>query len=214
MATRTRRSTAEVQRLILEAATRVFERKGYAQTTTDDIAAEAGVARSVMFRHFTSKAELFRAAELQPFIDLVTTFTESLDAQADELWDEERMMRTVVEIVYDSFRSHRNGVLALALMHASDEDAFRDAQAVLNQTFADVAELSTEHNRRRGWAPQRNLEMSIRMVIGMVASIAVLDPLFVPSGRRRPSRAQLIDHVTAVALHGIRAESASVDTKS
>jgi AcrR family transcriptional regulator len=35
-----------VQRLILEAATRVFERKGYAQTTTDDIAAEAGVART------------------------------------------------------------------------------------------------------------------------------------------------------------------------
>jgi hypothetical protein len=103
-------------------------------------------------------------------------------------------------------------VLALALMHASDEDAFRDAQAVLNQTFNDVAELSTEHNRRRGWAPQRNLEMSIRMVIGMVASIAVLDPLFVPSGRRRPSRAQLIDHLTAVALHGIRAESVSGDT--
>jgi AcrR family transcriptional regulator len=207
--TRTRRSTAEVQRLILEAATDVFGRKGYAHTTTDDIAAEAGVARSVMFRHFTSKAELFRAAQLQPFIDLVTTFKQSLEAQADELWDEERLMRTVVEIVYDSFRDHRNGVLALASMQTLlDSDASSEAQAVLNQAFSDVVELSTEHNRRRGWPPQKNLELSIRMVIGMVASISVLEPLFVPQGRKRPSRAQLIEHLTAVALHGIKAESA------
>jgi AcrR family transcriptional regulator len=204
---RTRRSTAEVQRLILEAATSVFERKGYALTTTDDIAAEAGVARSVMFRHFTSKAELFRAAELQPFIDLVTTFRESLEAQVDELWDEERLMRTVVEIVYDSFRSHRNGVLAIAGMHTLEAEAHREAQAVMNRTFSDVAALSAEHNRRRGWPPQHNLELSIRMVIGMVAAMSVLDPLFVPQGRRRPSRSQLIDHLTTVALHGIRAET-------
>ena len=67
-----------------------------------------------MFRHYATKAELFRASQLQPFIDLVTTFRESLEAQTDELWDEERLMRTVVEIVYDSFRSHRNGVLVLS----------------------------------------------------------------------------------------------------
>src|SRR5258708_3485290 len=95
---RTRRSTAEVQRLILEAATGVFGRKGYGQTTTDDIAAEAGVARSVMFRHFTSKAELFRAAQLQPFIDLVTTFSEPLHAPADTPRHEYRSIRPLAAI--------------------------------------------------------------------------------------------------------------------
>jgi AcrR family transcriptional regulator len=204
---RTRRSTAEVQRLILEAATRVFERKGYAAATTDDIAAEAGVARSVMFRHYTSKAELFRAAQLQPFVELVATFTGTLEAQVDELWDEERMMRTVVEIVYDSFRAHRNGVLTIASMQSFDGGGFEEVQALVNRAFGDVAFLSAEHNRRRGWPAQRDLEMSIRMVIGMVASVAVLDPLFVPQGRRRPSRSQLIDQLTAVALHGVRAET-------
>jgi AcrR family transcriptional regulator len=204
---RTRRSTAEVKRLILAAATTVFERKGYALATTDDIAAEAGVARSVMFRHFTSKAELFREAELQPFLDLVTTFRESMEAQVDELWDEDRLMRTVVEIVYESFRSHRNGVLALASMQDLDGDVFSDAQTVLNQAFSDVFELASEHTKRRNWPEQRNLELSIRTVIGMVAAMSVLDPLFVPQGRRRPSRSQMIDHLTEVALHGIRAET-------
>ena len=207
MATRTRRSTAEVQRLILEAATNVFGRKGYEAATTDDIAAEAGVARSVMFRHYATKADLFRAAQLQPFIDLVTTFKASLEAEIDELWDEERLMRTVVEIVYDSFRAHRNGVLAIASLQGVDDELDREAQKVLNQAFADVVALSTAENERRGWPPQENLELSIRMVIGMVASMSVLERLFVPQGRRRPSRNQLITQLTEVALHGVRAET-------
>jgi AcrR family transcriptional regulator len=207
MATRTRRSTAEVQRLILEAATNVFARKGFESTTTDDIAAEAGVARSVMFRHYATKADLFRAAQLQPFIDLVTTFKTSLESEIDELWDEERLMRTVVEIVYDSFRAHRDGVLAIASRQGVDDDLDREAQKVLNQAFSDVVSLSIAENERRGWAPQENLELSIRMVIGMVASMSVLERLFVPQGRRRPSRNQLITQLTEVALHGVRAET-------
>src|ERR1700757_3630767 len=130
MARRTRRSTAEVQRLILEAATTVFSRKGYQLATTDDSAAEAGFGRSLMFRRYATKAELFRAAQLQPFVDMLTAFSESLEREAEvgELWDEERLMRTVVEIVYDSFRSHRTGILALASMEGIDGDANREAQ--------------------------------------------------------------------------------------
>lgn len=183
----------------------MFGRKGYQLATTDDIAAEAGVARSVMFRHYATKADLFRASELQPFIDLVTTFRASLEAETDELWDEERLMRTVVEIVYDSFRSHRTGILALA--GGIDDEANREAQEVLNEAFSEVVKLSMAENERRGWPPQKDLELSIRMVIGMVASIAVMEGLFVPSGRRRPSRNQLINQLTAVALHGVRAET-------
>jgi AcrR family transcriptional regulator len=206
---RTRRSTAEVQRLILDAATTVFGRKGYQLATTDDIAAEAGVARSVMFRHYASKAELFRATQLQPFIDMLTTFKSSLDQESEigELWDEQLLMRTVVEIVYDSFRAHKNGILALAAMEGIDGDVSREVQDVLNKAFQDVAALSTAENERRGWPSQRNLELSIRSVIGMVAAMSVLEPLFVPQGRKRPSRAQLIDQLTAVALHGVRAET-------
>jgi AcrR family transcriptional regulator len=195
-----------VQRLILEAATKVFGRKGYELATTDDIATEAGVARSVMFRHFATKADLFQAAQLQPFLDMVTTFKASLEAEVEELWDEELLMRSVVEIVYDSFREHRNGVLAIASMQGLD-DANREVQRVLNQAFSDVVKLSRAENERRDWPPQQNLELSIRIVIGMVASMSVLEPLFVPQGRRRPSRTQLIDQLTQVALHGVRAET-------
>src|ERR1700740_3507825 len=116
-----RRSTTEVRRLIMDAAADVFSRKGFDLTTTDDIATEAGGARSVMFRHFATKAELFRAAQLQPFMDMVTTFRASVEAEINELWDEERLMHTVVEIVYDSFRAHRTGILAMATLQGVDD---------------------------------------------------------------------------------------------
>src|SRR2546426_1486613 len=47
---------------ILAAACRAFARGGLAATSLDDIAAEAGVSRVILYRHFDSKADLYRAA--------------------------------------------------------------------------------------------------------------------------------------------------------
>jgi AcrR family transcriptional regulator len=46
---------------ILTVAARVFARRGYAATTIDQIAAEAGVSKLVVYRHFNSKKELYEA---------------------------------------------------------------------------------------------------------------------------------------------------------
>lgn len=51
---------AERRAQILRAATRAFARHGFADTGLDDIAEEAGVTRVVLYRHFDSKAELYR----------------------------------------------------------------------------------------------------------------------------------------------------------
>jgi hypothetical protein len=34
--------------------------------------------------------------------------------------------------------------------------------------------------------------------------MSVLDQLFLPAGRNRPSRDQIIDHLTALVLYGLR----------
>lgn len=51
---------AERRAQILAAATRAFARHGFADTGLDDVAEEAGVTRVVLYRHFDSKAELYR----------------------------------------------------------------------------------------------------------------------------------------------------------
>ena len=46
---------------ILAAATQAFARAGFTPTSLDDIAGEAGISRAILYRHFDSKADLYRA---------------------------------------------------------------------------------------------------------------------------------------------------------
>jgi AcrR family transcriptional regulator len=51
---------AERREQILGAATRAFARAGFVDTGLDAVAAEAGVTPVILYRHFASKAELYR----------------------------------------------------------------------------------------------------------------------------------------------------------
>lgn len=52
----------ERRQALLAAATRAFARAGFAATSLDEVATEAGVSRVLIYRHFESKAELYQAA--------------------------------------------------------------------------------------------------------------------------------------------------------
>ena len=52
---------AERREQILDAATRAFVRAGYSATSLEDVANEAGVDRVILYRHFASKADLYRS---------------------------------------------------------------------------------------------------------------------------------------------------------
>lgn len=52
---------AQRREQILDAATRAFARGGYAATGLDNVAEAAGVTHVILYRHFTSKNELYRA---------------------------------------------------------------------------------------------------------------------------------------------------------
>ena len=52
---------AQRREQILTAATEAFARNGFAATSLDDIAAESGITRAVLYRHFDSKTDLYQA---------------------------------------------------------------------------------------------------------------------------------------------------------
>jgi AcrR family transcriptional regulator len=51
----------ERRRTLIEAAARAFARGGFAATSLDDVAAQAGVSRVLIYRHFESKTDLYEA---------------------------------------------------------------------------------------------------------------------------------------------------------
>jgi AcrR family transcriptional regulator len=52
---------AQRREQILIAATEAFARSGFAATGLEDIAAEAGITRVILYRHFDSKTDLYQA---------------------------------------------------------------------------------------------------------------------------------------------------------
>jgi AcrR family transcriptional regulator len=52
---------AQRREQILAAATEAFARSGFTATGLDDIAAEAGITRVLLYRHFDSKTDLYQA---------------------------------------------------------------------------------------------------------------------------------------------------------
>jgi AcrR family transcriptional regulator len=52
---------AMTRKLLLDTALEMFQAKGYASTTIDDIAAAAGTTRATFYAHFPSRVELMKA---------------------------------------------------------------------------------------------------------------------------------------------------------
>lgn len=59
------RRKEETRGRILEAACRVFARRGYEAATVEEITAECGIAKGALYSHFASKEELFRTVLLE-----------------------------------------------------------------------------------------------------------------------------------------------------
>ena len=58
---KTKEEAEKTRQDLLKAALSVFSQKGYAATTLEDVAKEAGVTRGAIYWHFGSKAELYSA---------------------------------------------------------------------------------------------------------------------------------------------------------
>ena len=77
----TSRMTADDRReLVLEAATHAFARSGYAGTSTDAVAREAGVSQPYVVRLFGSKLDLFLEVFERSVGRIKSAFEEVLDA--------------------------------------------------------------------------------------------------------------------------------------
>lgn len=190
---------------MLEAAEREFAIKGYARSTTDEIADAAGVSLSVLFRHFPAKSDLFREAVMQPFVESLRVFTEQWEQSFVDHLDEKEVMRLVISDLYDHFRAHEFALAALlAEEHTVDAETTAEVKVFLDQVFTKLAQLGQREAERRGWFSGEEMELNSRLLIAMMTSTVANRRWFLPGGRKRISRDKLINHMTNLMLYGLR----------
>src|SRR5215472_4035768 len=76
---RTKEEALITREQVLQAALRVFRRKGYAATTLEEIAQEAGFTRGAIYSHFEGKAQLYQLLIQQGFLRLNEAFEAAFD---------------------------------------------------------------------------------------------------------------------------------------
>lgn len=194
---RRRRPRGEARKLLLEAARDVFNRKGYGGASTREIAEQAGVSETLIFRNFRSKAGLFREAMVQPFIDAIDRKIERGRSQpiGSEVTREDT--RAFVAAMYDVFREHRAlaamvfAADALVESEVSESGMIDDVRAAIDR-FVDYAK---EEAARSGKdiGPTAH-DLAIRGHMAMVAGVATFGSWYL--GKRRVSRKAIIDELS------------------
>ena len=101
----------EKRRLLLDAAVRVFARKGYHASRVGDIAEDAGVAYGLLYHYFASKEEVLRSVFRETWralIDTIRSVEDAGDSAPDQL-------RKIAEILLRSWRRDPDLVRVLVL---------------------------------------------------------------------------------------------------
>ena len=100
MAARNEKLAAEKRRLILDAAVRVFARRGFNQCRVSDIADEAGVAYGLVYHYFRSKDEVLDTLFLERW-NVMLDVIRDLDGQ--DLPAREKLY-AIASFIVDSYR--------------------------------------------------------------------------------------------------------------
>jgi len=189
-------------------AQRLFLERGFAATSTDAIASEAGVSKQTLYAYYPCKDELL-ADVLRHLIG------EGLREQAPEAAEErsrvechEELRRRLLELANGILASiMQPNYLSLIRVIVAETprlphlgDLFR--QAVAERAMESVSVL-LKRAREEGVAEVEDLDAASRMLVGPLLTYAVLDGLLVAEGspcRPAPERIEAIVKLYAKAI--------------
>jgi AcrR family transcriptional regulator len=191
----------ERQAQLLRAAATAFARGGFAGTSMDDVAAEAGVSRLIVYRNFESKEDLYRAVLEKVSTRLAEEFTAAVQDLTERGWAT-RCQLVVAREDPDAFR--------LLWSHASREPAFAEYAEEFRRGAVEFADSlvgdAIEDPVLRRWMttmtvayvvtatlawleqgdPERDEDMIQRSTDGLAAMFSAWAPDFQPAGQELP----------------------------
>jgi len=198
---RERRTTAEVEQLMLDSAQYLFSTQGYAGTSFRSIADRADVAESVLYRKFKTKAALFDLTIVEPFRQVIAGYAENYGTRPPADWDNETLARDFIETLYDFLIEHRQLGRALVNAFLIDAPGTERLQSPFDEVLKKVEQVGSvagDATSLQGLDPP----ITVRVLTGMTLSMALLDDLFFPADGPRPDRERVVNEMVALCTYG------------
>jgi AcrR family transcriptional regulator len=181
---------AERSAAILHGAAQAFARTGYAATSMEDIAAASGITKLIVYRHFDSKEELYRAVLQRVFDQLAEEFLVGIQRGGDGVG---------ARALLAAAREDPAG-FQLLWRHAAREPQFADYSRELREHAVDASRALLAP-----WVAPDLAEWAAQTIVGYLVE-AVLNWLEYGDAARD---AEFVDLATAALRSGISAWGAT-----
>jgi len=188
---------------IVQAAVEVFAEKGFAGSSTSEIAQKAGVAEGTIFRHYKTKKELLLSIVapimtrlIAPFA--IRDFTKVLDADYPRIEDFLRaVLRNRLEFVRKQFP-----VLKIMLHEIAFQEELKEQfkELVFKQVYS-RAERVIQHFQAQGQLIELPVPTTMRLIVSTFVGFVLVRFLFSPE--KEMDDELEMEHTIRFVLYGL-----------
>jgi AcrR family transcriptional regulator len=130
-ATRSRLSAAERRIAVIDAAFVEFAEKGYAATSTEEIAARAGISQPYLFRLFGTKKELYIAVVFRCFRETLDLFQRAAEGLRGQ-----EALQAIGKAYFEQLETDRTWLRSQMQAYAASDDP--EIRAVVRAGFGEL----------------------------------------------------------------------------
>jgi AcrR family transcriptional regulator len=134
--TRARQTRRESRERIVTAATELVRRRSYAELSVDAVMREAGLGRTIFYRHFDDLADLLMKVSREAVLELFEAQRRFVDAGPG---DATEAVRRSLEAAVEVYQRHGPLLRGVAEAAAGDEE-IAEAYAAMRDRFNEFAE--------------------------------------------------------------------------
>ncbi|MBD3882475.1 TetR/AcrR family transcriptional regulator [Phormidium tenue FACHB-886] len=188
----------ETQTRILNAARKLFARRGYDGTTTRDLAQEAGVAEGTIFRHFENKKAILIEVATQGWIEILTDLLTELSEMGSYKAIAQVMRRRMLNL-------HKNAdLLRVCFMEAQFHPDLRDRiQTEVIVKMTDVAEAFFQTAMDQGIYRPMNPRIVAQVFLGMFTVAGFSRDTIMPDNASPQATLEMAEGMADIFLNGV-----------
>lgn len=187
---------------ILKAAIEVFAKSGFRGTTTRDLASHAGVNEAIIFRHFNTKQELYRA-----ILEEKVQQGQHDRCEAAKQYAETGEDRKFLEVIGNHFldRHESDSTFMRLLMFSALEGHELSEMFLSTMAGRDPMAQYFERRMNEGAFRRMNPHLAARAFLGMLVSYVQMQEIFGLKKVHQFERNEVVESFVSIFLAGMKA---------
>ena len=183
---------------ILQAALKLFAKRGYDGTTTKDLAKSAGVAEGTLFRHFTNKKAILVEVATEGWVDILTDLLTELSEMGNYKAVSQVMRRRLLNMRKNS------DLMRVCFVEAQYHPELKESiQAEVIDKMTDVAEAFFETAMERGIYRQMNPKIVAKVFLGIFAIAGFSEQTIVDPNASPQAMQEMAEGIPDIFLRGV-----------